>query len=266
MQNIDIAIKNALNEENFYFKIGWYILAAVIFSITVVVKVSPLFHSSKRVRIYSERIKIISSPLIATISIAIAFGVLQNSIFDLIHLFNLKGLSILYAYILLIMFLVLMFLYLIIGLTNPDKKNVIYSDYTKGSNINSELSKEQRKLEKLTINKFLTSRYPNKHLKPLLKRFSASRNNIKDYEFLRATKTHLFIHRFIIVLGSYYVGLLGYFLFKLPFKFESLVIISFIIILLIAIVNTLYILNISMKNYDHLKNYREKSDEDDKEG
>ena len=157
-----------------------------------------------------------------------------------------------------------MLLYLIIGLTNTDKRNVIYSDYTKGSNINAELSKEHRKLEKLTINKFLTSRYPNKYLKFLLKRFSTSRNNIKDYKFLRATKIHLFIHRFIIVLGSYYVGILGYFLFKLPFKIESLAIFAFIIILLIAITNTLYILNISMKNYDHLKHYREENGEDDK--
>lgn len=266
MQNIDIAVKNALSEENFYFKIGWYILAAVIFFITVVVKVFPLFQSSKRVSIYSERLKIISFPLIAMISIATAFGVLQNSIFDLIHVFELNSLSKLYAQILLTMFLILMLLYLIVGLINPDKKNVIYSDYTKGSNINSELSKEHRKLEKLTINKFLNSRYPNKYLKYLLKRFSNSRNNIKDYKFLRATKIHLFIHRFIIVLGSYYVGILGYFLFKLPFKIENLAIVAFIIILLIAIVNTLYILNISMKNYDHLKHYREENDEDDKEG
>lgn len=265
MQNIDIAIKSALNEENPYFKIVWYTVAAIMFFITVVVKVLPLFKSSKRASIYSERLKIISSPLIAMISIAIALGVLQNTIFDLIHLFNLKGLSILYAYILSIMFFVLMFLYLIIGLTNPDKKNVIYSDYTKGSNINFELSKEQRKLEKLTIDKFLTSHYPNKYLKSLLKRFSTSRNNIKHYKFLRATKIHLFIHRFIIVLGSYYVGLLGYFFFKLSFKIESLTIVAFIIIFLIIIINTLYILNISMKNYDHLKHYREKNDEDDKE-
>lgn len=50
------------------------------------------------------------------------------------------------------------------------------------------------------------------------------------------------------------------FLLKLPFKFESLNInyCLIIILLLIAIINTLYILNISMKNYDHLKNYREK--------
>ncbi|MFO3701752.1 hypothetical protein WER83_02545 [Staphylococcus felis] len=266
MQNIDMAIKNALNEENPYFKIIWYIVAAVMFFITVFVKVFPLLKSSKRTSIYSERLKIISFPLIAMISISIAFGVLQNSIFDFIHLFNLKGLSILYAYVLSIMFLVLMFLYLIIGLTNPDKKNVIYSDYTKGSNINYELLKEQRKLEKLTIDKFLTSHYPNKCLNPLLKRFSTSRNNIKDYKFLRATKIHLFIHRFIIVLGSYYVGILGYFLFKLPFIIESLAIVAFIIILLIAIINTLYILNISMKNYDHLKHYREENEDDDKEG
>lgn len=264
MQNIDLAIKNALNEENLYFKIGWYILAVMIFFITVVVKIVPLFQSSKRINIYSKRLKLISFPLIGLILISIAFGVLQNNIFNIIYLFELNYLSNLYAQLLLIIFLILMLLYLIIGLTSSDKKSIIYSDYTKGSKLNFELSKEHRKLEKLTIDKFLTSHYPNKYLKHLLKRFSISRKNIKNYKFLRATKIHLFIHRFIIVLGSYYVGVLGYFMFKLPFKIENLAIIAFIIILLIAIINTLYIVNISMKNYDHLKYYREK--QDDKEG
>lgn len=256
----------ATNENNVIIKYIWYTLVVLVPTFSILIRLWPLFHNSNLLSKYKKTLKALSFPLFAMLIISIAIAFIQPTIYNALHLFFQKTGIDYYHFILVVSGITLIVLYFIVSLTRFRKRDFMYYDFARGSKYNYEFYKQKRYIENNAFEKFFRYGYSDKQVKQFLKSLKSFEKDSSDYVFKRITNNHVRIHKFIICISSYFLGLFSFYLYELPFKTENLFIALGIVFVFIIQFNSVYILNITMKNYDHLKHYREENDEDDKEG
>lgn len=172
-----------------------------------------------------------------------------------------------YLYIIAFLTIIWLLIYIILGFQNSLKLSLISHDLTNYTCYINQKYKHERQKElqffSLAINnpKYKTSKFKNIK-KSIMKEYNLQ----KSYIRLKITKTYICLINTLIIIGCV---LNGFLLYILIFAIKDpMTIFIYIFIILIFTVQTfhLYRLNVSMKNYDHLKNYRGNPDKDDKEG
>lgn len=256
----------ATNENNVIIKYIWYTFAVLLPASSIFIKLWPFIYNSNLLSKYKKTLKILSFPLFAVLIVSTAIAFIQPTIYNALHLFLPKNGTFYYHFILIISGITLMILYFIVSLTRLHKKDFMYYDFARGSKYNYEFYKQKRYIENDAFEKFFRYGYSDKQVKRFLKSLKSFEKNSSDYAFKNVTNNHVKMHKFIILISSYFLGLFPYYLYELPFKIGNLYILLGIVFVFIIQFNSIYILNISMKNYDHLKQYKGDPDEVDKEG
>lgn len=257
----------ATNENNEIIKYLWYTLIALLTVFTILIKLWPFIQSSNLITASKKTLKTLFLPQIVMLAISASIAIMQPVIYGFLHFAFNDDLGItLYHFMLVISGITLMVLYFIVGSTRLYKKDFIYYDYTKRTKYNYQYYKRKRHIENNAFEKFFAYNYNDKQVKQFFKALKKYEKKSSDYVLKKVTNTHVRIHEFIILGSSYFLGLFAYYLYELPFKTENFLLILGIVLVLIIQINSLYILHITMKNYDHLKHYREEYDEDEKEG
>ncbi|WP_436855549.1 hypothetical protein [Staphylococcus caeli] len=172
-----------------------------------------------------------------------------------------------YIYSIAFLTIIWLLIYIILGFQNSLKLSLISHDLTNYTHYINQKYKHERQKESqffsLAINnpKYTTSKF-----KSIKNSIMNEYNFKKSYTRLKITKLYTWLVNALVIIGCVLNGFLIYVLI-IAGK-DPMTIFIYIFIILIFTVQTfhLYRLNVSMKNYDHLKNYRDDNDEDDKEG
>ncbi|PKI04533.1 hypothetical protein CW744_10105 [Staphylococcus xylosus] len=200
--------------------------------------------------------------IILTTTISIVLNTLSVSF---LNEFSLK--PYLYLFTNLLIFIIWFTIYFFLGFQSKLKNSLISYDMTEYQKHLHVDNKQRRKTElkvfSRVTNRNLFSNFKfNFYRKMIKKRYPKT----KKYSKLKITIFYRHIILIFVFLGSL---INGFFIFILSLAGKDpmvMLIYAFIILILSIQVYYTYNYSITMKNYDHLKNYREENDEDDKEG
>lgn len=200
--------------------------------------------------------------IILTTTISIALNKLAVSFFNE---FSLNPYP--YLYVNLGIFIIWFIIYFLLGFQSKLKTSLISYDMTEYQKHLYAHNKQRRKSELKVFsrvsNKKLFSNFKfNFYRKMIEKRYPSA----KPYSRLNITVYYRYTILIFVFLGSLINGFL-IFILSLAGK-DPMIILIYAFIILILSIQFYYTYNysITMKNYDHLKHYNEKNDEDDKEG
>ncbi|MEO2248415.1 hypothetical protein [Staphylococcus saprophyticus] len=172
-----------------------------------------------------------------------------------------------YLYFIAFLLIFWLLIYIILGFQSSLKLSLISHDLTNYTSYINQKYKHERQKESqffsLAIN---NSKYTTSKFKSIKKAIMNEYNFKKSYTRLKITKKYTRRINELVIIGCVLNGFLIYALFFAGKNPMAAFIYIFIILIFTVQTFYLYRLNVSMKNYDHLKHYREENDEDDKEG
>lgn len=201
-------------------------------------------------------------PIIAVAILPFAFTFLNISLKSFFTIFNFN-----YNYYLCligILTLTWLTIYIILGFQDPMKLSLISTDL---KNYNQYMKKkymhQKHKESQFFSQAINNSKYTNSKFKSIKKSIKNEYNFNSKYIRLKITKSYTRLVNTLVIIGCTLNGFLIYILF-IAGKDPTIIFIYIFIILIFAVqFYHLYRLNISTKNYDHLKYYREDNNVDD---
>ncbi len=251
----------SLNELSY---INWGSMISFIATLLVTVKKLLINNSSADVKII-KNVRLLLFPITLIILTTAISIVLNALVVSFLNEFSLKPYF--YLFTNLVIFIIWFTIYFFLGFQSKLKNSLISYDMTEYQKHlhadNKQRNKTELKVFSKVTNRNLFSNFKfNFYRKLIEKRYPKT----KKYSKLKITIFYSYIILVFVFLGSLINGFL-IFILSLAGKDPMIMLIYAFIILILSIqVHYIYNYSITMKNYDHLKHYREENDENDKEG
>ncbi|MDW8563859.1 hypothetical protein [Staphylococcus shinii] len=244
--------------------INWGSMLSFIATLIVTIKKLSPIDSSVDIKII-KNVKPMLFPItlvILTTTISVVLNSLAVSFFNE---FSLKPYP--YLYVNLGVFIIWFAIYFLLGFQSKLKTSLISYDMTEYQKHLYANNKQRRKSElkvfsRVSNRKLFSSFKFNFYRKMIEKSYPKT----KKYSSLKITIFYRYTILIFVFLGSLVNGFLIFILSLAGKDPMTILIYSFIILILSIQFYYTYNYSITMKNYDHLKHYREENDEDDKEG
>lgn len=237
----------------------------ISFIATLLVTIKKLLPADSNVNVkFTKNIKPMMFPLSLIILTTALSAVLNTLAISFINEFSIKPYP--YLYTNLVFFIIWFIIYLLLGLKSKSKLSLIAFDMTEYQKHLFEYDKHRKITEIDTFSRITNRKLFNNFRFKSHKRIIDNRLPIlNEYKRLKITILHRYAIISSLFLGSLINGFLISILILVGEDPMIMLVYGFIILILFIQIYDSYNYTINMKNYDHLKHYREENDEDDKE-